>query len=123
MNAKKILADGFLYSREQLERERQILTDIASPRIIGTTSPKWKKYIRLYFRPRTPMQYSNEGIRPKDKLEYGAHCPVPVVFVFDAPGLLTLPETEFSNGNLRAKDVMVDDSVDFYLSLPFNKIY
>lgn len=123
-NTKSILTEGALISRQRLIEMRKLDTDIASPEIIKTTPEKWKNYVRLYFRPRTPTQYRNEGIRPKDKLEYGgAHCPIPIVFIFDAKKILTLQSTSFSDGNLRAKNAAVDNTVDFYLSLPFDKIY
>jgi hypothetical protein len=68
------------------------------------------------------MQYRNEGIRPKDKTD-SAHCPVPIVFVFNSWKILSLHSTQFSNGNLRSKDVEVDNTIEFYLSLPFEEIY
>lgn len=123
INAKNILTDGALFSRQRLLDSGKLKTDIASPEIIKGTQQKWKEYVRLYFRPRTPTQYSNEGIRPKDKLEYGAHCPIPVAFIFDAKEILKLQSTSFSDGNLGSRKVTVDDAVDFYLSLPFNEIY
>ncbi len=73
-----------LLSRRQLEKSGKLLTDIAGPEIIESTPDEWKRFVRLYFRPRTPTQYRNEGIRPKGSLKLGAHCPVPVIFLFDA---------------------------------------
>jgi hypothetical protein len=122
-NAVRILSEESLLSRQRLEENRHLLTDIASPEIIGGTQDKWKGFVRLYFRPRTPMQYRNEGFRPKDKLKLGAHCPVPVFFLFDANSILTQLSTRFSNGNLRSQAAEEDNSVDFYLSLPFESIY
>jgi len=123
-NAKSILTDEALFSRQRLLEMRKLEIDIASPEIIKATPEMWKNYVRLYFRPRTPTQYRNEGIRPKDKLEYGgAHCPIPIVFIFDAKKILPLQSTSFSNGNLRTMNAAVDNTVDFYLSLPFDRIY
>ncbi len=122
-NAKNILADGFLFSRARLQKSGKLTTDIASPEIIKSTADKWKTFVRLYFRPLTPMQYSIEGFRSKVNIKYDAHCPVPVIFVFDAKKILTLQPTLFSNGNLRAEGVQVGNSVDFYKSLPFRMIY
>lgn len=122
-NAGRILVRESLLSRQQLKKNNEPLTDIACPEIIKSTPDKWKGFVRLYFRPRTPMQHCNEGIRPKGNLKLGAHCPVPVIFLFDANSILTRQSTRFSNGNLRAEGVEVDHSVDFYLSLPFSKIY
>ena len=122
-NAGHILANDILHCREILENSGPSFIDIAGPQIIKETPQIWKQYVRLYFRPRTPMQYRNEGIRPKEKLELDAHCPVPVILVFDAKKILTLQTTQFSNGNLRANRVKVSGDTDFYLNLPFEKIY
>lgn len=122
-NARSILETGALYPREKIQQNGRALTDIADPGIIAGTLQKWKQFVRLYFRPRTPMQYSNEGIRPKRNLESGAHCPVPVIFLFEAKSILSRLSTQFSNGNLRKEEVQVGDDSDFFLSLPFEKIY
>ncbi len=122
-NAINILTDGYLYPRNRLKHAGKFSTDIACPDIIDNTPDKWKDFVRLYFRPRTPMLYRIEGFRPKGNLPLGAHCPVPIFFLFEAKKILTSKDTRFSNGNLAATGVEVDDSVEFYLKLPFNKIY
>lgn len=58
-NAVSILSDGFLLPRSELEKKGKLKTDIASPGIISETLSEWKNFVRLYFRPRTPMQYRN----------------------------------------------------------------
>jgi len=50
-NAKNILTEGFLFSREQLQKKGKLKTDIASPDIIKVTADKWKNFVRLYFSP------------------------------------------------------------------------
>lgn len=122
-NAVKILKDGRLFSRALLQKKEGLKKDIASSEIIERTNPKWKEFVRLYFRPRSPMLYCIEGVRPPESFEYNAHCPVPIYFVFDAEKILSLQSTCFSNGNLSYEDVQTGDTVDFYLSLPFNIIY
>ena len=121
-NAAKILCDGKLSSRSQLERTGGLITDIASPEIISSTGSQCKEYVRFYFRPRTPTQYRNEGFRPVCKREFGAHCPVPVSFIFDAEPILTNKTTLFSIGNLAA-GAETGHTADFFQSLPFEKIY
>lgn len=61
--------------------------------------------VRFYFRPLTPTQYINEGIKPV-ALRGSAHCPVPVFFFFDLEKLLRREGTRFSQGgmNKRAPD-------------------
>lgn len=122
-NAVKMLQEGMLFSRSELEKRKSPITDIASPEIISSTPSEWKGYVRLYFRPRTPMQYRNEGFRPIRQRELGgAHCPVPIVFIFDAKNILTNKKTKFSDGNLAAGAAVGEDS-NFFLSIPFQKVY
>lgn len=122
-NVISILSGGALLSRELLKKKEIPRIDIASPDIIEHTPQEWKNYVRLYFRPKTPTQYCNEGIRSKNEITWGAHCPVPVMLVFNAFNLLALESTYISNGNLRVQGVEVDNSVGFYLKLPFEYIY
>lgn len=96
--------------------------DCASPEIIARTADKWKHYVRLYFRPRTPTQYDSEGFRPRDRYVLGAHCPVPVVMLFDASEILTRADTEFSDGNLAANAATGRDA-RFLESIPFEHVY
>ncbi len=121
-NAVKILGDGKLVSRSELEQTGGLVTDIASPEVISSTGSRWKEYVRLYFRPRTPTQYTNEGFRPVGQRELNAHCPVPISFIFDAESILTRPPTLFSDGNLAA-GAEPGNTAEYFLSLPFEKIY
>jgi hypothetical protein len=97
--------------------------DNASPEVIVGTDNCIKDYVRFYFRPRTPTQYRNEGIRPISERKLGAHCPVPVFFIFKSVAILTRKGTLFSNGNLGSHDSITGGSVDFLQKLPFRKIY
>ena len=99
-NAASIIQSGCLYSREEAVRRGLMRVDNASLEIIKQTRPEHLKYARLYFRPRTPTQYRNEGIRPISQRELGAHCPIPIYFCFDALTVLAQNDTEFSDGNM-----------------------
>ncbi len=88
-NAAAILQNDCLYSRAEASRLGLMQVDNASAEIIGQTRPEHLEFVRLYFRPRTPTQYRNEGIRPGGRRELSAHCPVPVYFCFDALGVLS----------------------------------
>ena len=96
--------------------------DCASPEVIQATAEKWKQYVRLYFRPRTPTQYHSEGFRTSDRLELGAHCPVPVVMLFDSLEILTREDTQFSEGNLAANARTGKDAA-FLRRIPFEMVY
>ncbi len=123
-NAASIIQTGYLYSRNEAERLGLMTVDNASPEIIDQTQPEHLRYARLYFRPKTPTQYRNEGIRPSDQRELGgAHCPIPVYFCFDALTVLALDETEFSDGNMGSPRVSHSSERDFFLSIPFHLVF
>jgi hypothetical protein len=94
------------------------------PVVIQQTQPEHLNYVRLYFQPRTPTQYRNEGIRPIDQRELdGAHCPIPIYFCFDAFTLLTLDEAEFSNGNIGSQRAIHSKERDFFFNIPFHLVF
>lgn len=81
-NAVEILRSGYLYSRTEAANRGLMLSDNASPQVIQPTTPAHFDFVRFYFRPRTPTQFQNEGIRPQPQRPLGgAHCPIPIFFV------------------------------------------
>ena len=123
-NAASIIQSGYLYSRAEAERRGLMRVDNASSEIIGQTRPEHLNYVRLYFRPRTPTQYRNEGIRPINRRELGdAHCPIPIYFSFDAFTVLAMDDTEFSNGNMGSPRASHSSERDFFLSIPFHLVF
>ena len=122
-NAASILNSGVLLSRAEMDRQGGILVDGASPNVISGTEDEVKENVRLYFRPRTPTQYNNEGFRPVGKRVRKSHCPMPVVFLFDSAKVLTLAEAQFSNGSLGRPEHAIGNDATFLSSLPFEQIY
>jgi len=123
-NAVNILKERHLYSRTEAARRNLMSVDNASPAIIQQTQSAHLDYVRLYFRPLTPTQYRNEGIRPKEQRELdGAHCPVPVFFCFDAFTVLSMDETYFSNGNMGTSRVQFDNTREFFSQVPFDRVF
>ena len=120
-NAVKILKGGELLCRDSLDDG--IPVDSASPGIIANTSDEVLKYVRLYFRPRTPTQYRMEGIRPESQLSYESHSPMPVFFLFDSEDILTRSNCEFTSGTHAGNPLSQGNSAEFLKSLPFKKIY
>lgn len=119
-NVVSILTAGKLLPRSR----SNMATDIASAGVLDNTADTWKEYVRLYFRPRTPMQWNNEGIRPRGGLtSLLAHCPVPVFLLFDSKDILSRATTRFSEGNLAGSGVRVGDDAVFLASIPFEKVY
>ena len=121
-NVVRILQSGELLSRVQAKEASSLAVDIAAPDIISKTDPKWQDHVRLYFRPKTPTQYANEGFRPKEAWEYGAHCPVPVYLLFDASSVLSRADCLFTDGNVASGSTPVG-GVRELEELPFKFIY
>lgn len=123
-NASRIIELGQLFSRTECIQRGLMIIDNANIDIIHQTRPEHLDYVRLYFRPRTPTQYRNEGIRPlKQRDSGGAHCPIPVFFCFDAFGILSRSDSEFSNGNMASQEVAKGSSREFFSSIPFQFVF
>lgn len=99
-NAVEILKSEKLICRAKLEAKGNMPVDNASQAIISNTDDLVKDFIRLYFRPKTPTQFRNEGVRPITKQWEQSHCPVPIFFLFDLKTLLVQDNSQFSEGNL-----------------------
>ncbi len=121
-NAVSILREGALFSRHEATERGLMLTDNASQDVLAQTGDQWKDYVRLYFRPRTPTQYRNEGFRPIDRRELNAHCPAPIYFLFDSLSVLSRPDSLFTPGNLAARPDVFSQSTDLP-QMPFKLIY
>lgn len=122
-NAVSILGSAKLYSRSEVNRLRLLHTDAASAAVIAQTSPAHLQYVRLYFRPRTPTQFRNEGIRPRSNRWENAHCPVPVFLCFDAHEVLTRGDTELSNGNMGSSHVEHAAAREIFEKIPFHHVF
>ena len=122
-NAAGIIQAGAIRSRERITASGSLSIDSADPDVVAN-APWAHSFVRLYFGARTPTQYHMEGIRPvNQRVRHGAHCPVPVFFVFDAASLLTRDECEFTNGNLSSPGAVRGGSAAFLRGLPFKDIY
>ena len=121
-NVANILRSGQLLSRVQARQTESLRTDIAAPDIIALTNKKWQDYVRLYFRPRTPTQYRNEGFRAIKERKLDSHCPVPVYLLFDAFSVLARQDSLFTDGNL-ASNTIPQERIDELSDMPFRQIY
>ena len=124
-NAVSILQNGMLVSRKKALESGIMENENASIDVINQTDEEWKQYVRLYFRPRTPTQYNNEGFRSKSNLgALQAHCPFPVFFLFDLERTLQKPNCYFTKNSL-AKSGMHEllQTPQQFSELPFSKIY
>ena len=122
-NAVSILERGALFSRIESLRQGVMATDNASQQVLSQTSDQLKNYVRLYFRPRTPTQYRNEGFRPISHYWQRAHCPMPIHFLFDSMTILIHPDGRFSDGNLASPGSQILSATEELNQMPFRDIY
>jgi hypothetical protein len=122
-NATSILEEGALLSRHDASALAH--DDVAPAEVIARRTDA-HRYARLYFRPRTPTQYQVEGIRKTQDCylnDPSNHVPILYMFMFSAESVLTLPGTQFSNGNMQSPNSTFDGTNDFFNALPFDKIF
>lgn len=126
-NIVSILNDGYLFSRKEALLKSKMKNDNASSKIIDQTNPKYKEYVRLYFRPKSPTQYHNEGCKTKEQLkisELNAQCSVPVFLCLDIRKVLTHPGCLFTETSLASQGaVSLYSTPDEFSKLPYDKIY
>ena len=120
-NTAAILNSGKLLSRAAAESDQLIVKDSGSPNLIRQLTSEHRRYVRLYFRPRTPTQYVNEGIRPAHKIQYEAHMPVPVYLLFSA-SLLMEEGVRFTRGRL-TNSAEIGETASFLRNTQFGDVY
>jgi hypothetical protein len=121
----EILRSGTLLSRGECKRRGIRHRDQANTQIIENTK-HLHRFVRLFFRPRTPTQYRMEGIHPQSEVEKnsGAHCPVSVFLVFSSIEVLTRKDAIFTDGSpTRKQEYSSGKNVDFLRTIPFRKVY
>jgi len=122
-NLISIIKDSFIYSREYAIENNLMKNDNASSEVIDKTSDANKNYVRLYFRPKTPTQFHNEGIKSKGRnYPFDAHCPIPVFLLFNSQELLSDKRTRFVEKNL-ALNPPIKKAIEDLLLFDFEKIY
>ena len=122
-NAINVLNTGVLYSRAEAQARGLMVNENAHPEIIAGTDPDHLDFVRLYFRPRTPTQYVNEGIKPPRQRDNG-HCPVPVFFVFDLAEVVGRDDARFSSGTLASHRHGHSDKRDYFVNtIPWRDVY
>lgn len=122
-NAVSVLIDEKIYSRNEVLQRARLKCDIADTAVINGTDDKWKAYSRFYLRPKTPTLYINEGVKPWNEIRNNAHCAVPISFLFNSKKILTRDDCIFSDGNLGSGSVRTGNDAQFFLDLPFDKIF
>lgn len=123
-NVVSILRDGELLCRNVAQATGRMQSDNASTEVLEGTHPAYFEAVRLYFRPRTPTFWHNEGICPQGRCtKYRAHCPMPVALLFDSADVAGQAGVTFSSGNLAGSATRVGSDLAFLQSLNFADIY
>ncbi len=125
-NALSIIEKGWIYARHKVNEEDLMRSDNASQTVLSVSSSEIKEYARLYFRPKTPTQYHNEGYKPEAvrKSDINANCPVPIFFFLDSEKVLLTDGVKFSDTTCAgANDLNLLCSAENFAKLPFDKIY
>lgn len=124
-NASSILYNGWIYSREEAEKQKIMVNDNASRAVLDATNAESKSYGRLYFRPLTPTQYHNEGYKPVEvrKSDINASCPVPIFFCLNASAVLEYEGTKFAEKGIAGYRSNIKNGVEEFQKLQFRKIY
>ncbi len=99
-NIARILNAGCLLSRAAAELAGTIAVDSADLSLVADLDEADRRWVRLYFRPRAPTQFANEGVRPRPMVQGGAHMPVPVYLLFQAPKILSQRGVVFTKGRM-----------------------
>lgn len=121
-NAISILQAGVLRSRNDPLNTHP--RDVAAQEVVNTRVEA-HDYVRLYFRPKTPTQYSIEGIRKINECPYGegTHAPFLVMFALDARSVLSQPDTRFSDRNMQLIATVSGDTEEYFENIPFQKVF
>lgn len=122
-NAVSILEKGCLLNRDLAKDLEVIEVNGASPEIIDQTREECLKFVRLYYRPRTPTQYRCEGIRPRNERWQNAHCPVPVFFLFNAYEVMSQRDAQYSDGSMASPSAGYGPEERDFDRIPFKKVF
>lgn len=83
---------------------------------------RWDKFVRLYFRPRTPDLFHAEGFRPAVQTVPGNYAAIPVVLLFDMEDVICQKDSSFAEGD----PVLTKNTYKtprHFNDLPFEEIY
>ena len=112
-NFINIMKSGYIYSRNKLLKNKASFSDIALNSVIENTLPIVQDYVRFYWRPKTPTNYTNEGIKPVAALNgnYKAHSPNPVILIFNA-SIIESDGIKFTNRNAGKYNTHLFDDIN-----------
>jgi hypothetical protein len=123
-NAARIIASGVLYSRKLAVDLALMVVENADTTVIARSPELTERSARFYFRPKTPTQYHNEGVRPVgSRTRHDAHCPVPVFFLFPLPDVLAREGVVFTDTAAYWTEVQIGQTIEDLRRLRWEDIY
>ncbi|MGL4731730.1 MAG: DarT ssDNA thymidine ADP-ribosyltransferase family protein [Clostridium sp.] len=118
-NLKEIFETGYLYSRNDCDRNNINFADGANQDVLARDINNVHEKVRFYYRGKTPTLYDNEGVKLEQYCEE-IHIPMPVYLLFDEE-LIYLDNTEFSNGNATRSNI--GNTVKFFSTMDWDTIF
>jgi len=117
--AVQILRSGYLSCRSRLSA---VDHDVANQGALHN-NPQAHDFARLYFRPKNNFHLKTESIKCRaDPYRDRHHMSVPVMLVFDAVSVLTLPDAGFSQGML-SRVRQIGDTNRFFERISMERVY
>lgn len=83
---------------------------------------RWDKFVKLYFRPRTPDLFHAEGFRSALQAPTKNYAPMPVYLLFDLEAVILHPEARFADGDPKHTQKTYK-TPSYFKDLPFEQIY
>ena len=124
-NAVGVLREECIYSRDAAIEKGLMASENASQKVLDATDEDVFRYARLYFRPKTPTQFRNEGYRPAvlRDTNTSASCPVPIFFLMMADKVLREDRVYFVEKGLAGHGHKKTTGEEAFSRLAFSKIY
>mgnify|MGYP000229642384 CR=1 FL=1 len=100
-----------------------IAEELQSPFMRGEDfNNRWDKFVKLYFRPRTPDLFHAEGFRSALSTPSDNYAPIPVYLLFDMEAVILDPEARFADGNPE-QTKKTYATPQYFRDMPFEQIY
>lgn len=119
-NCVSILKEGYLFSRHDCLSKGLMKNDNANSEVISHTDDGIQDMVRLYFRPKTPTQYHNEGYKSGKN-----NVPVPIFLTFKSYKILGMQNVMFSEKalNKHGSSSNLKSSIEEFKTFNFKGIY
>ncbi|MGB7342471.1 MAG: DarT ssDNA thymidine ADP-ribosyltransferase family protein [Phototrophicaceae bacterium] len=100
-----------------------IADELQSPVLQGEDfNTRWDKFVRLYFRPRTPDLFYVEGFRSALSTPVEKYAPIPIYLLFDLEAVILDPNARFADGDPE-QTKKTYATPQYFRDMPFEEIY